>query len=263
LVGQVIFPFGGLEGPNLLGYVSGCGAGSGQLRREGRSTFAVGLRTVWGHMRAQHSKSVAIFILSSLLLAACGTIPNGRGPERISSADMSGQNAIVLMSTSIPANCGFGSFAMQLAVFHADTEYHPPPQGLAQLAVDLARNQPQMVTAVFLDNRYIKSDFADHPGNLNAIVLAPGSYYFAPTVIGNVKPEQIPKYDFAVSPGEVVYMGQFTLLEDNCRGSGRAKFLDEQQRDLQLLAQKNPELARANIVKRIPVESGMAVNNYP
>jgi hypothetical protein len=74
-----------------------------------------------------------------------------------------------------------------------------------------------------VDGYSVKSDFADHHGNLHAVKLAPGQYYLAP----------------------------WNTL---------AVWQDQQARDMKLLAQKNPALAKRPVTKRMGRFTGYAVS---
>jgi hypothetical protein len=194
-----------------------------------------------------------VLAIAISLLGGCGSLPSGTGPDRLSDSALSGDKAIVLVSTGVPEACGAGADVTQLAIFPADATY----------------SVLHMASSAMIDNHYVKSDFEDHPGNLHALQLAPGKYYLAPYTLRlrtkfrpGLRPVQIPKFDFTVAAGEVVYIGEFWLVE-NCQGEGIDSFRDQERRDMDLLAQKNPKLSHATIVKRIPSFSGFAVGVNP
>lgn len=115
----------------------------------------------------------------------------------------------------------------------------------------------------FVDSHYDKSDYPDHHGRLLVLPIPAGNYYFAAIKAFYAKPIQIPKYDFSITAGEVVYAGEF-WMSVNCVLDPVAEFRDQEQRDMQLLMDKNPDFAQSKkIVKRVPVFSGYAVGNNP
>ena len=180
--------------------------------------------------------SMKFTLLIASLLTGCGVLPNITDVSRLRVSTIANDKAIVILSTGVPDNCGQTT---ALEAFPTDATY---------------RSWNSSVT-VLVANHDVKSDFADHRGFFHAIVLAPGAYYFAPMAmsLSGVSPIQIPRYDFSVAAGEVVYVGEYYCGPDG------TIFRDQRQRDMDLLAQKNPTLARTNIIERIPKFSGFTV----
>lgn len=185
-------------------------------------------------------------------LSGCGILSNPNAADKLSDADLAaGDKAVVVFSTGIPESCGGGAKLIDLSFFASGASYA----------------QDQRAATFTLNNHYLKSDFADHPGNLNAVALPPGDYQIAPfapgiagvnggftyTIRGTLG--EIRRYDLHLAAGDVVYLGEYWMV-GACDGVGRGSFRDQEQRDLQLLAEKNPHLAQARIVKNILEPAG-------
>lgn len=180
-----------------------------------------------------------IVVCSSVLVVSCG-LPNRLRPEKVSASDISGSAAIVVLSTGAPEPCT--STATEIDIKPASEPYSG--SNAAYMPVDTSM---------------VKSDFADHHGFLHVVRLEPGAYYLT-TGIGNpyVKAVQVPKYDFSVSAGEVVYLGEY-YMSVSCAWNTVSAFRDQEQRDIALLKQRNPAFAKVSVVKRIPAMSGYAI----
>jgi hypothetical protein len=192
-------------------------------------------------------KSALAAILSALLIEGCTPL---RDPSHLNFSNVSDKQAIVVFTTGSPALCSLSSpDPWMVSIFPVGAPY---PKGYVLVAT--------------ISNTFMKSDFTDHPGSILAVALDPGDYYVAPIVF-NGQATQVARYDFSVSAGEVVYLGEYWMLKGcepptSTDGSGKialhaiATFRDQEQRDFALLAEKNPQLSKANITKQILVESG-------
>lgn len=106
----------------------------------------------------------------------------------------------------------------------------------------------------------LKSDFSDHQGNVHAIVLPAGHYYIAAWVANiYVRPIRVPKADFSVTAGEVVYLGEYFMPTACSFSATRSELRNKKDRDLQLANQKAPGLANFEVVTRIARFTGWAV----
>jgi hypothetical protein len=115
------------------------------------------------------------------------------------------------------------------------------------------------IALLSVDGYAVKSDFADHHGNLHAVKLAPGRYYVAAWIANPyVKPVRVQKAEFTVGAGEVVYLGEY-FMPVSCVWNPSVEWRDQQERDLKLLVQKNPALASRAVTKRIGAFTGYAV----
>jgi hypothetical protein len=63
-----------------------------------------------------------------------------------------------------------------------------------------------------------------------------------------------PKADFEVHANETAYLGEFFMPV--CEGDAGMGFLDQEERDLALLAKKNPAFANVPITKRLLIFTG-------
>ncbi|WP_428380970.1 hypothetical protein [Nevskia ramosa] len=174
------------------------------------------------------------------LNSACGALPNRMGPERISEADISNGNAIVIVSAGAPSACT--STGTNLEFKSEGTRY--TGSTVAYMPVDFS---------------IVKSDFTDHHGFLHTFKLAPGNYYMTTSVANAyVKGIKVPKYDFSVSAGEIIYLGEYYMTV-SCVWTPVASMRDQEQRDVAILKSKNPAFLNKKITKRIPLMSGYAI----
>ena len=180
--------------------------------------------------------------VTAMLLPGCATVDNRFGADRVSAADIDGASSIVILSAGADERCT--SAATFLKVKPSGVDYEGSRGEIALLAVDAY---------------VMKSDFADHQGNLHVLKLQPGSYYAAPWVAnGMLAAKRVPKAEFTVKAGEIVYLGEY-YMPLACAWETVSEFRDQESRDLALLAQKNPGLAARPVVKRIAAFTGLAV----
>ncbi|HKS54184.1 MAG TPA: hypothetical protein VJS12_02800 [Steroidobacteraceae bacterium] len=173
-------------------------------------------------------------------LSGCGTLQNRNGAEMLTAADVTGDAAFVVLSAGAPEKCFATSTFLKLK---AATE----PYGGKDIAL------------LSVDGYSVKSDFADHHGNLHAVKLAPGQYYVAAWIANPyVTAVRVKKAEFTVGAGEVVYLGEY-FMPVSCVWNPSVEWRDQQERDLKLLALKNPALAGRTITKRIAAFTGYAV----
>lgn len=185
----------------------------------------------------------AIYIIGtvmSALLMGCGTLSNRYDPRKTSEPQISEKLGVIILSAGAPEKCIVtGTFLKVLP--------------------DTATYNSKWLELLPVDGYAIKSDFSDHHGFLHAVSLPPGKYYLAPWIANNyVSAVSVPKAEFSVAAGEVVYLGEY-YMPVSCVLNPRSVFRDQQERDLALLARMNPALAKAKIVPRIPTFSGYAV----
>lgn len=174
------------------------------------------------------------------LLAGCGTLQNRNGAEMLPAAEITDGASFVVLSAGAPEKCIATSTFLRLK---AATE----PYNSKDIAL------------LSVDGYSVKSDFADHHGNLHAVKLAPGQYYVAAWIANPyVSPVRVQKAEFTVGAGEVVYLGEY-FMPVSCVWNPVVVWRDQQDRDLKLLAQKNPALASRSVTKRIAAFTGYAV----
>ena len=182
------------------------------------------------------------FLLSALLAivtAGCGTFNSEYNARTVNMTELPKDRAVIILSTGAAERCI--SFATILKVSPAGTPYNKGG-----------------VAAFYVDAYTIKSDFADHQGNLQTVSIPAGSYYLSPWAVNPyLSAVKVPKAEFSVSAGEVVYLGEY-YMPVACSLNTVASFRDQQERDVALLIKQNPEFARATIIKRIPKFSGYA-----
>lgn len=105
-----------------------------------------------------------------------------------------------------------------------------------------------------VNNGFIKSDFPDHQGFVNAFDLPAGDYELRPGV-GNVllKLVRVPRWRFTVKAGEGVYLGEF-FMDRSCSWAGsydHGVFRDRSDRDIAFVRQMSPALANITFKTRL------------
>ncbi len=177
------------------------------------------------------------FLLLALVVAAllsgCGTLANGASvalvPRTALTAERTG---VVLVSTGAPEHCV--SMATFLKVF--DVTSKKPVDGSPLVPVDVYVN---------------KSEFSDHHGTINGLVLPVGNYYVSPwTANPYVTPIKTPAFGFEVRPGETTYIGELFMTR-SCGLNTTFVVKDEYDRDIRLAMEKNPLLAQRTPIKRL------------
>jgi hypothetical protein len=181
-----------------------------------------------------------VFALMSLALVsgACATFNNVLGPEKIDPAAVSSNEGVVVLSAGAASRC-----------IKAATQLN-----LALAGVPYGRSG---IHAINVDNYTIKSDFPTHQGNLSVFVLKAGSYQLYPSTLNAfVQPTQVPKAEFSVKTGEVVYIGEY-FMEVACQFTETfSTFRDQEARDIALLRQRNPRFGNRPVTKRLASFTG-------
>jgi len=182
------------------------------------------------------SKLVWLFAIGCAL-CGCGSMSNRLAPEKLNPAIVSANSAIVVLSTGAAERCVSAATMLNLA-----------PAGSPY-----GKNG---ILGINVDAYVVKSDFADHQGSLSAFEVKPGSYQLYPSTLNPyISPVKVPRAEFSVAAGEVVYIGEF-FMPVACSTNGLTQFRDQEVRDLSLLRERNPQLSAKPITKRIAVFSG-------
>jgi hypothetical protein len=112
------------------------------------------------------------------------------------------------------------------------------------------------IVGINVDAYVIKSDFADHQGTLSVFELKPGNYQLYPSIMNPyVTPSKIPKAEFSIAAGEVLYIGEF-FMPISCNWGNATEFRDQEVRDMKLLLERNPQFAEKPTTKRIAKFTG-------
>jgi hypothetical protein len=173
----------------------------------------------------------------TLALGGCASMENRLSPAKVDPMVLANGSGIVVISSGAAKRCI--STATMLNVARAGSPYGK--NGLYGVNVDAY---------------VIKSDFPDHQGSLSAFELKPGNYQLYPSILNPyVVPVKIPKAEFSVKAGEVVYIGEF-FMPEACSFSNVTQLNDEQARDVAILRERNPQLAAKPLTKRIAVFTG-------
>jgi hypothetical protein len=172
-----------------------------------------------------------------LMLGGCGTITNQYAAERTAEAPLPSGSGRIVLSTGAPAKCV--SMSTYLRMLPA-----------------MASASEKQIALVSIDSYALKSDFADHQGNLHVLPIPAGSYYFEPRTDNPVVRSVVqPKATFSVTAGETVYLGEFYMLEA-CSLSTLYEIHDQMARDMALLKSKDPLFDTSKVTKRLMVLSG-------
>ena len=101
-----------------------------------------------------------------------------------------------------------------------------------------------------------KSDYSDRRGAMNVFQLKAGEYQvFARTIDANMVGKQIPKAEFSLSSGEILYLGEY-YVSTPCSVLFHGEFRDQEERDFAILRQERPDLVSKPHSKTIPVFNG-------
>jgi hypothetical protein len=181
-----------------------------------------------------------VLVIGVTVLSGCGTLQNRYGAASLPASEISADSSFVVLSAGAPEKCISTSTFLRLK-----------PAAESYQGKDIA--------LLNVDGYAVKSDFADHHGNLHAVKLAPGRYYVAAWIANPyVEPVRVPKAEFAVGAGEVVYLGEY-FMPVSCAWNPLVEWRDQQERDMKLLAQQNSVLAGRAVTKRIAKFTGYAV----
>lgn len=179
-----------------------------------------------------HGNKFLAVLTAAIILTGCGSMQNRAGVDRLTAASFAdSKRGVVLLSTGAPAHCV--SFATALTVRNRKI------------------NKVVEVPPVFMDAYVHKSEFAGHHGTINALQLEPGEYSFVPAVANPfVQGVVTPTFDFEVAAGEVVYLGELFMTQ-SCGMNSSFIVRDYYARDIEMAKEKNPELGKQAIIKRL------------
>ena len=177
--------------------------------------------------------TITLLLATSLLASACGSLPNKTSVETLPPAAFSAPNTgVVVLSTGAPQLCM--STATMLSVRDLST-----------------RKAVESVPAIPVDVYVHKSDFAGHHGSVNALQLAPGTYYLTPSVLNPyVRTVTAPTFQFEVRAGETTYVGELFMTQA-CALNTSFVINDQYERDMRIASQKNPAVSKRTPVKRL------------
>jgi hypothetical protein len=185
----------------------------------------------------EHMSKLVWLVAMGCALCGCGSMSNRLAPEKLEPANVSEDSAIVVLSTGAAERCVSAATMLNLA-----------PAG--------SPHGKNGILGINVDAYAVKSDFSDHQGSLSAFVVKPGSYQLYPSTLNPyISPMKVPRAEFSVAAGEVLYIGEF-FMPVACSTKGLTQFRDQETRDLSLLKERNPQLSTKPIVKRIAVFSG-------
>jgi hypothetical protein len=166
-------------------------------------------------------------------LSACVARESGVSVRLVDAAAFSSdRSGVIIFSTGATGDCT--SFATFLKVLDPATMRVVPD-----------------VPLVPVDGLFDKSDFTDHKGTVNALVLAPGKYYLEPwTANPYVVAKKKLAFPFEVTAGETTYLGEL-FMPRSCSLTTSFVLHDRYARDIALAAQKNPSVAQRTAVTRL------------
>jgi len=182
-----------------------------------------------------NSRTIALLLVTSLLASACGTVSNKTSVEALpSDAFRASDTGVVVLSAGAPEHCySMGTFL----------GLHYLPSGNAVSSAPL----------ILVDGYVHKSDFAGHHGTVNALQLAPGTYYLTPISANPYfRVVTAPIFQFEARAGETTYIGELFMTR-SCVLDMDIRFVinDQYERDIQVAAQKNPAVTLRTPVKRL------------
>ncbi len=174
------------------------------------------------------------------MLTGCGSFVPRLAPERMKSTTVPPGHGMILLSTGTTSPCTVNPIYLKM---HPEgTPYH--------FKTDIEFNLSSSLT---------KSDFADHPGSVFAVIVPAGAYYVSPfSVSGYFPMAKAPKASFTVAAGETAYVGEYFLMT-SCGAEGLQQIRDQMDRDLALVHAKNPRIDISGVTKRLMVIDGDAL----
>lgn len=108
-----------------------------------------------------------------------------------------------------------------------------------------------VATGLNVDNYSVKSDFEDHQGFIDVLTLPAGSYEIYPFVLNAyIQPIKVSAIEFSVKPGEAVYVGEY-FMDVACTLHDWVALRDREDRDLNLVRERNPAFAHVEFTKRL------------
>ena len=181
-----------------------------------------------------------LLIAMILALIGCGTITNQYTPENTAEAPLAAGAGRIIFSTGAARGCVSESTYLKLL-----------PEGASYDDKEIARFS--------VDSYALKSDFADHQGNLHMIAIPAGHYYLAPLMDNPViHSVDHPLATLAVAAGETVYLGEYYMPEA-CTLTQLYEVHDQMIRDMELLKSKVPRFDTSQVDRRLMVLSGGGV----
>ena len=172
-------------------------------------------------------------LVVATLLSGCGTMSNRASVVLVPSTALTAeQTGVILLSTGAVQSCT--STATFLDVFDA-----------------ASKKLVEGRSAVSVDGSFHKSDYPDHHGTLNALVLPAGNYYVSPRIANPyVRAIRTPAFGFSVRSGETTYIGELYMTR-SCVSETTFVIRDEYNRDQKLAIEKNPSFAQRTSEKRL------------
>lgn len=102
-----------------------------------------------------------------------------------------------------------------------------------------------------IDNSLLGSDFPDHTGSLDVLTLPAGNYRVRPRPADpKMYIREDPIWQFTVAAGEALYLGEFDA-NPSCSMTPGYSIVDQQERDLSLVATLNPAFSSVQFTKRL------------
>ena len=187
------------------------------------------------------NRTLHFTLLLLALTTSCGTLDNINRPELLTAEKLTDGKGIVLLSTGAPRRNGITATMLLLESRSSDGSSHE-------------------IRVFSVDNAYVKSDFTDRYGLLNAIALPPGRYSFTPWLAHPAYiPVHRPRFEFVVAAGEILYLGEYRLTRHTTAwtpyGPGletAGVFEDQSARDLPLFSARNPRLDVSKVRVQLP-----------
>lgn len=180
-----------------------------------------------------------LLLISLIFLHGCAMMSNRTHPQNLNLNDLPTQSSIIVLSTWAPETCT--STSTFLKVMPVTEKYNGSEVALLNI-----------------DNSYVKSDFPNNAGHIHALAIPAGDYYLTPMIANPyVKAQKMPKADFSIKAGEIVYLGEYHM-HNSCALSFTASFNDEYQRDMTMLTERNAQFKNVTVESHVVTYSGYA-----
>lgn len=174
------------------------------------------------------------------LIVGCRATSDRLASGETPSSALAAGNGVVIVSTGAASKCV--SQATFLKVLRDGTDYFGAELDL-----------------LGVDGFASKSDFPTHQGNVYVLALPPGRYYLAQWWANPyITPKQVPSYEFAVTAGQIAYLGEF-YMPVHCGLWTDVRISNQFERDLAVVKLRYPGLDAGQVGTTLITRGGWAV----
>jgi hypothetical protein len=183
---------------------------------------------------------LAAALLTLTLAGPASAFPAPNSPEKAKLPAPAG-SGVVIVSAGAPRKCV--AKVSELAIAPLD-----------------APMLKQVKAGLVVDNYAVKSDYADHMGTLNVLVLPAGDYQVYGGVVNPYqKVSKATRGVFSVKAGETVYLGELFMTQGCGYTPITFETRDQEARDLAQLRRRRADFVSVEIVKRLITYDGKLV----